>query len=436
MRVLPFWADGGADAETDATLAPGTHLLAAYPTEVVSKRIEDLGPGGLVPFLERHLPPPSDAALPLVVVLLAYDAGRAVSGHEVLSRRPTHGRPHPHDALPDVVIARYDGYLEAPSGAGDWTAHGDTAALSRALAGAPLAASPATIGPLVDPRGTAAYLEGFAAIRDGIAAGDFYQVNLARRLEATLEGPTSAIGIAALAWRLFEGLRHTQPTAFGALMPVDEQTWLVSGSPECLLDWCASSRTARSYPIKGTTSRASGEADGALATALAASAKDQAEHVMIVDLVRNDLGRVAVPGTVAVSRLFAELPLRTLRHLVSEVCCQVAPEHHLADLVGALFPGGSITGAPKIAAMKALDRLEPFQRGLYCGSLGVMRGGRSARFSILIRSAVLSPHGLTYCAGGGIVADSSPEAELAETDLKALAMNAALARAGSGRASS
>lgn len=429
MRVLPFWADGGDTAESDATLAPRGHVLAAWPTEVVRARVEDLGAGGLVPFLARHLPPASDSTLPLVVALLSYDAGRAVPGHERLLPRPHRLRPHPHDALPDVLVARYDGYYEAPGAGGPWVAHGDTTRLDRALAGAPLVAAPTAIGELHDPLGPAPYLEGFAAIQAGIAAGDFYQVNLARRLEAALEEPPSPAGLASLALRLFGELRAVQPAAFSALLPIDDSAWLVSGTPECLLDWHAPSRTARSFPIKGTASRATGAADAAFAAALADSIKDQAEHVMIVDLVRNDLGHVAVPGSVTVPRLFAELPLRTLRHLVSEVRCEVAPGRALADLVGALFPGGSITGAPKIAAMRALDRWEPFQRGLYCGSLGVVRGGRDARFSILIRSAVLDAHGLTYATGGGIVADSAPQAELAETTLKAVAMRTALERA-------
>jgi len=433
MRVLPFWADGGDGAHIEPSLAPPGHILAAYPSEVVRVRVEELGPGGLVRFLTRHLPAASPEPLPLVVALLSYDAGRAAPGHEGLFARPARPRPHPHDALPDVLIARYDGYYEATSAAGPWLPRGDTAHIDRALAGSPLTAMPAAIGPLLDPLAVGVYLDGFAAIEAGIAAGDFYQVNLARRLEAVLVGPVSDAGLASLARHLFEQLRTIQPTAFGALLPLGESAWLVSGSPECLLDWHAPSRVARSFPIKGTASRGTGaDDDDALSAALGASLKDQAEHVMIVDLVRNDLGHVAVPGTVTVPHLFAELPLSTLRHLVSEVRCEVAPPNDLAALVGALFPGGSITGAPKIAAMRAIDRLEPFQRGLYCGSLGVVRGGRDARLSILIRTAVLDAHGLTYASGGGIVADSRPEAELAETELKAVAMNAALARAARG----
>ena len=150
---------------------------------------------------------------------------------------------------------------------------------------------------------------------------------------------------------------------------------------------------------------------------------------MIVDLVRNDLGRVAVPGSVEVHSIFSELTLKTVRHLVSEVRATVSEAHDLADLIGAIFPGGSITGAPKIAAMRALDHCEHFNRGFYCGSLGVIRGGSEATLSILIRTAVLSVDGLTYGTGGGLVADSSAEQEFAETELKAAAINAAIASA-------
>jgi len=470
MHVLPFWADGGTSGSTDSVLAPAGHVIAAYPSEVVRARLEDLGGDGLVPFLRRHLPPASDERLPLVVVLLAYDAGRAAPGHESLMRRPERERQHAHDGLPEVLVVRYDGYLEAPSEEGPWTSVGDTRKLEHALQDGTLdaqddGAERAAIDRLqslsndADP---SRYFAGFEAILAGIRNGDHYQVNLARRLVAgftdqtqprrAASHPEIAIDFASshklalaketrmltpdtatlirVVGRLHAALRATQPAAFGALMPLDEDAWLISGSPECLLEWRAHTRLAQSFPIKGTIARAdSSIADGRLSQLLRGSIKDQAEHVMIVDLVRNDLGRVAVPGSVAVPSLFSELALRTVRHLVSEVRATLANPYDLADLIGALFPGGSITGAPKIAAMHALDRWETFKRGVYCGSLGVVRGGQRATMSILIRTAVASAHGLTFGTGGGLVADSDAAAELAETELKAAAINAAIAAA-------
>ncbi len=433
MRVFPFWADGGR-GPADSALEPRAHILAAFPRQIVRHRLEALGPGGLVPHLRALLPEPSNSPLPLVVALLSYDAGRAAPGHEQLFPRPERARHHAHDGLPDLLVATYDGYLERDDDTGPWRAVGDVRALLDALAHTPEGAlpEPLALGPLADPASETVYRDGFEAIADGIAAGDFYQVNLARRLESAFVAPLAATDpprLAATAYALYLALREAQPVPFGALLPVAEDAWLVSGSPECLLRYTAQDRRARSFPIKGTVARdAERGRDDALRRELAASLKDQAEHVMIVDLVRNDLGRVAVTGSVHVPAILSELGLATVRHLVAEVAATLAPERDLADLVAALFPGGSITGAPKIAAMKALDRHEPFARGFYCGSLGVVRGGIDASFSILIRSATLSVDGLTYAAGGGLVADSDAERELAETRIKTRAIDAALAR--------
>lgn len=455
MKVLPVWADGGGVANASA-LAPGGHVLAAYPSSVVRARVADLGPGGLVPFLRQHLPPPSSARLPLVIVLLSYEAGRAATGHEGLFERARPVHAHAHDALPDVLVARYDGYLEGPSEGGPWTAVGDTTPLERALAeldddrrgeAERLASHIITTLPdLADTSAPTTYFNGFERILAGIESGDYYQVNLARRLEAEIDSnidnfqtntatresseshSTLRSAMTLVAQRLHGALRATQPTAFGALMPIADDVWLISGSPECLLQWSSRERIAKSFPIKGTIARSNSHRDDeVLRGRLRGSAKDQAEHVMIVDLVRNDLGRVAVPGSVAVSSLLTELPLETVRHLVSEVRATLPDAHDLSDLIGAVFPGGSITGAPKIAAMRALDHNETFSRGFYCGSLGLIKGGDKATLSILIRTAVLSVHGLTYGTGGGLVADSSADQEFAETELKAAAINAAIA---------
>lgn len=436
MRVLPFWGDGGAGpADGDDVhdpLAPREHLLAAWPRSVVRVRLSDLGPGGLAPFLRRAAPElgpdaDPDAELPLQLVYLAYDAGRAASGHEHLFALERDA--HEPDDLPAVLVATYDGYLVGPSASGPWRAVGDLTAWSRLTA--PIAGEPARPGPLVDPdAGHERWRRAFDAIQRGIAAGDFYQVNLARRLEARFEPPASSRGLALAARALHRSLRDAQPTAFAAMLPLGDDAWLVSGSPECLLEWHGSSRVASSYPIKGTLGRAaSASHDEALAAALRASAKDHAEHVMIVDLVRHDLGRVARTGSVSVPLLLAELRLKTVRHLVSEVRCELSPAHDVAALVDALFPGGSITGAPKIAAMRSIAGLEGFWRGPYCGSLGVVRGGRVGRFSILIRSALVARDRLFYGTGGGIVADSIDGDELTETILKASALRTALDRA-------
>ena len=418
MRVLPLWADGGRGPHTDLT--PRGHVLAAYPSSIRRASLESLGPGGLEPFLRECLPT-APGPLPLVVVALAFDAGRAAEAHTSIAERAR--RP----ALPDVIVAHYDGYLEADGELGPWRRVGDTTQLEAALA-YPIAEPALPPTTLRDPRDPARYFQGFAAIMEGLAAGDFYQVNLARELEARFAEPLPPPALAHAARALHLRLRSQQPAAFAASWPLAEDAWLVSGSPECLLQW--QGRVAKSYPIKGTIARADGEADGRLAEQLQSSSKDQAEHVMIVDLVRNDLGRIARVGGVSVPRLMTHLTLPTVRHLVSEVRAEARADVDLASVIGALFPGGSITGAPKISAITAIARHEPFDRGFYCGSLGVVRGGDSATLSILIRTAILAAEGLVYGTGGGLVVDSIADQEFAETTLKATALARAVASIG------
>jgi anthranilate/para-aminobenzoate synthase component I len=182
-----------------------------------------------------------------------------------------------------------------------------------------------------------------------------------------------------------------------------------------------------SFPIKGTRPRGRDAAqDEALAAELLADPKDSAEHVMIVDLVRNDLGRVAVPGSVEVRGLAGLQTLPTVHHLVSDVRAVARADVDLAAALVALFPGGSITGAPKIAAMSRIERVEGLRRGFYTGSFGLVFPDGRAAFDILIRTCVVADGRLFYQTGGGIVADSDPEREWEETEHKAAALERAL----------
>ena len=199
--------------------------------------------------------------------------------------------------------------------------------------------------------------------------------------------------------------------------------WVISNSPETLLDVRQGagphgSDIATSVPIKGTRPRAATpEADAAMRAELRASAKDRAEHVMIDDLVRNDLGRLAIAGTVEAPAEPSELALPTVHHLVSEVRAQLRPGVGLPQIVAALVPGGSVTGAPKRRTLEIIEALEGEDRGIYCGALVVLEPG-GLRMSIPIRTGWLDEAGLTLHAGGGIVADSDPEAERIETIAK------------------
>ncbi len=253
------------------------------------------------------------------------------------------------------------------------------------------------------------------AVLDHIARGDIYQANLTRRL--TLTG---ALDAPALLCRLAE----RNPVAHAAYLRAGGIE-ILSNSMETLLTYDPTSRTAASFPIKGTIAR--GE-DGA-SRRLKADPKERAEHVMIVDLVRNDLGKVAAAGSVHVPDLMRAEPYRGVWHLVSTVQATLAPRHSVGQLVAALFPGGSITGAPKRRAVEILRALEAEPRGVYTGSLGVITPSGRLSLSLLIRTLVRDRAGWSLSVGGGIVADSTPAREIAETWEKVAVFREVLARA-------
>jgi para-aminobenzoate synthetase component 1 len=258
-----------------------------------------------------------------------------------------------------------------------------------------------------------------AEIRARIAAGDVYQACLTHRLEAPFTGDAFALAGA---------LRTLNPAPFACLLALPDAT-LVGSSPERFLR-VGAGRWAESRPIKGTRPRGAdpGE-DRRRSRALAESAKDRAENLMIVDLVRNDLGRVCEVGSVHVPELFAIEPYQTVFQLVSTVRGRLARGADALDAVRAAFPPGSMTGAPKLAAMELLARLEPVPRGLYAGAAGYLdlRGG--CDLAVTIRSIVLRGGRAFVHTGGGIVADSEPAAEWREAADKARALLAALRRA-------
>ncbi|MFZ4517544.1 MAG: anthranilate synthase component I family protein [Microthrixaceae bacterium] len=272
---------------------------------------------------------------------------------------------------------------------------------------------PAWLGPTPASWSTsldeAAFTAGVRSIRTEIAAGDVYQVNLTRRLRAPLPGPRSAwLGgpqdVAALGAALAAG----NPAPFSAVVRVPSVGLAVaSASPERFL----SRRGDRvwSSPIKGTAATA----DGFLP-------KDRAENVMIVDLVRNDLGRVCEWGTVAVPALMEVESHPGLHHLVSTVEGRLRPGLGWAAAIDATFPPGSVTGAPKEAALGSIRRLEPVPRGVYCGAVGWVDADRGeGDLNVAIRTFWIDDGELHLGTGGGITWDSTPEGEWAETELKA-----------------
>jgi para-aminobenzoate synthetase component 1 len=263
----------------------------------------------------------------------------------------------------------------------------------------------------------AGYLEAVARVREYIFAGDIFQSNLSQRFEAPLIEPP---------WELYRRLRTRNAAPFAAFLDFPDAV-VLSASPERFLRVDVGGHV-ETRPIKGTRPRGVGpEHDGALGLALSESEKDRAENLMIVDLMRNDLSRVCAPGTVRVPELFALERFATVHHLVSTVVGQLAPGMNALDLLRAAFPGGSITGAPKVRAMEIIAELEASQRGVYCGAIGYWSVTGALDSSIAIRTAVATADRIYFSAGGGIVADSDPEQEYRETLDKARGLIDALA---------
>ena len=270
-----------------------------------------------------------------------------------------------------------------------------------------------------------AYEAGVEAVRGWIARGDLYQANLTRRLTTSFDDDP---------WPLYRRLRTGDPSLFSAYLDLGEGApdhdsalgsaparprAILSASPEPFLAVSASG-VVSADPIKGTRPRGrTRDTDRALACELLASAKDRAENVMIVDVLRNDLGRVSVPGTVRVPRLCRLERTAAVQHLVSTITGRLAPGRDAFDLLRASFPGGSITGAPKIRAMELLRELEPTRRGPYTGALGWIGPDGAMATSILIRTFVADGMRLSLHVGGGITWQSDPAAEWDETVAKA-----------------
>jgi len=274
------------------------------------------------------------------------------------------------------------------------------------------------LGPLAvrSPFDRAAYEAAVERVRQYILAGDVFQVNISQRFEMPVAGTPL---------ELYRRLRTRHPASFAALIETDEFA-VLSASPERFLR--VDGRMVETRPIKGTRPRgATPAADRTLAAELEASAKDRAENVMIVDLMRNDLYRVSVPGSVRVPELCVLESHPTVHHLVSTVESELATGAGAVELVRAAFPGGSITGAPKVRAMEIIGEVEPTRRGVYCGSIGYLSVTGAADFSIAIRTAVVRSGKAYVGAGGGVTADSDPAAEYDETIAKAGGVLAALA---------
>jgi para-aminobenzoate synthetase component 1 len=366
-------------------------------------------------FLADGRPLGSGDEAPHTVGYVAYD---------LVSLLETRVRPRrdAHATLPLAWLARHDAVLEVLPTTGPLQRlriHATDAAAAarcterarRADSAAAVARAPTRAQPASQVREGPCEERHVRAVRralEYVAAGDVYQVNLAQRFRVASDlQPFDA----------FLRLRAAQPVPFASYLDCDGFA-VLCGSPERFLRVRGSS--IETEPIKGTRPRGAGDAaDAALRAALCTDAKERAEHVMVVDLERNDLGRVCEVGSIHVPSLMRVESFATLHHMVSTVRGTLRPDVGFADLLRATFPGGSITGAPKIRAAQVIAELEDAPREIYTGALFRFRSARDFDSAIAIRTAVARDGVYTYHAGGGIVADSDPLREHRECLLKA-----------------
>jgi para-aminobenzoate synthetase component 1 len=401
--------------------APRVDILSAWPWKTLvcrDGRTEISGPEGnkysdADPFalLRAALGPQADVGeLPFAggaMGYFAYDLGRRIE------RLPQRARCELD--LPDMAVGLYDWAVVVEHGERRaWlvgaerdpeTARRWPELLVRFRNPPPPSALPplAALGPVLPDLSRAQYDQAFARIQHYIREGDCYQVNLAQGFSATVAGDP---------WSAYRRLRRLSPAPHAAYLRLPFME-VLSSSPEQFLR--VRQGEVRTRPIKGTRPRAADpRADAALAAELGASAKDRAENLMIVDLLRNDLGKVCVPGSVRVPELFRVEGYANVHHLVSTIDGRLAPGVHALDLLRAAFPGGSITGAPKLRAMQIIEELEPARRGVYCGAIGYIGHDGNMDSSIAIRTLVHRAGRVRFSAGGGIVADSQADAEYQE----------------------
>ncbi|MCK5664622.1 MAG: chorismate-binding protein, partial [Thiotrichaceae bacterium] len=269
---------------------------------------------------------------------------------------------------------------------------------------------------------TKPYLQQVEKIKQYLLEGDIFQPNLSRQWQAVLKH-----NVADLV--LFDALSKHNPSSFAAMACLQNMT-IISSSPERLVS--LRNGLVETRPVAGTRPRDENrQSDAALAKELLSHPKEQAEHIMLIDLVRNDLGKVCIPGTVSVDELMVNETYAHVHHIVSNVIGQLEEGVAPGDIIKALFPGGTITGCPKVRCMEIIAGLEQQARGAYTGSMGYINRDGSMDLNILIRSMVLQkqtfePYKLSFRAGAGLVYDSIAEKELQETRDKAMGLIRAL----------
>lgn len=392
-------------------------LLSAWPLATLAVAPEEKGKA----FLQRlrdnltrlgkaRLPAPYE--LPFaggLIGYLSYDFGRH------LEALPSQARDDLH--LPDARFGLYDWALvsDHQNGTSQLVFHPSLAETERQrlieLFSQAVPTEPGTFtlnGPMSADLSASDYQRALERIQHYIQAGDCYQVNFAQRFRAQCEGDP---------WAAYCALRAACPTPFSGFQNLPDGGAVLSLSPERFVK--ISDGHVETRPIKGTRPRGRDAAEDAANSAeLLASPKDRAENLMIVDLLRNDMGRTCRIGSVKVPELFSLESYPNVHHLVSSVTGELAHDKDALDLIAGSFPGGSITGAPKIRAMQIIDELEPTRRGLYCGSLLYLDVRGEMDSSIAIRSLLIKDGQVCCWGGGGIVADSEWQSEYQESITK------------------
>lgn len=388
------WLDGGLEHGRDGRFS----FVATAPCELIEQpataldvsaalaacKPADDAPGALL----------ASADVPAWVVHLAYDAGA----------------PGEKAHTPALRCARYDAWYAFDHASGQGYLVGDDQAacqrLAERLRAAPVSALDYSAGP-VEATPHEVHANAIRGALGLIREGELYEINLARRFRAPFTG--SALG-------LFLRMRDASPVPLGYYAEGADHS-VLGRSMERFLRFHAADRRLVTAPIKGTVARAGDDAGEAVT--LQSDPKERAEHAMVVDLMRNDLNRVCELGSVKISELMAVLPFAGLSHLVSTIEGRVRADVTLSELLRETFPPGSVTGAPKQRVLRAIAELEALPRGIYTGCYGFIDRAGGCSLAVAIRTAVVHEGQVEYFAGGGIVADSDPERELAETELKA-----------------
>ena len=414
----------GAHGRRDLLLAHAGEGFALHRDGVVRSLAGEVFGGDFLAVLDalwqaRRGSPGVDAAR-------AFDGGWALLlGYELAGQvEPVLALPQAEGGLPVAVALRCPAAVLRDRETGTCRAvvsPGDTDWLARIEADAvramALPALPAWQPPLaVEEDAPERFLDGVARVLDYLAAGDVFQANLSRGWRARFDAPLDPAA-------LFQRLRGNNPAPFAGIFRTAHGS-VVSASPERLVS--VQGRRVETRPIAGTRPRFAGDDDAARIRELVGHPKERAEHVMLIDLERNDLGRVCTPGSVVVDELMTVESYAHVHHIVSNVRGELLPGATPGGVIAAVFPGGTITGCPKVRCMQVIAELEGVGRGAYTGAMGWLSDAGDMDLNILIRSAEAEGTALRFRTGAGIVIDSDPQRELEETRAKARGMLRAL----------